>query len=319
VQPQLTAPTGNQATTYYLAFNLTNGVQDVINNHIPLDPLSNARLFVSKTVNQRSAELGDSVEYTITVSSPDSTLQGVNVLDRLPVGFRLIPGTVRVNGVSVADPAGTPGPQLTYAIGPVTQAQAAKIVYRVRIAAGAQAGDGINRASANATGGSVSNIAQAVVKVTGGVFSQEACVIGKVFVDCNGDAIQNSLNDGKFELGVPGVRVYFENGTYAITDREGKYSVCGLSPSTHVAKVDARTMPAGSVLVPFSNRNVMDGRSVMIDLRSSELHRADFIEASCTPSILKEVEQRKVNAPPQGAPHPVETDAKSPTAQGVKL
>ncbi len=253
-------------------------------------------------------------------------MQGVKVLDRLPVGFRLIPGTVRLNGVSAPDPAGTPGPQLTYTIGTVSQAQSAKITYRVRIAVGSQIGDGINRASASATGGSVSNIAQAAVKVTGGVFTQESCVIGKVFVDCNGDAVQNSMVDPakrwNFEPGIPGVRVYFENGTFAITDREGKYSVCGFSPSTHVAKVDARTMPAGSVLVPFSNRNMMDGRSVMLDLRSGELHRADFIEGSCKPSILDDVDKRKRLAPPLGSaganPTPAQNLQLKDAVQGVK-
>ncbi len=320
VQPQLTAPTASQATTYYLVLNLSAGVQDVVNNHIPLDPLNNARLFVTKTANQRSAELGDSIEYTITVSSPDTTLQGVTVSDRLPTGFRLIPGTVRLNGVSVSDPQGTPGPQLNFAIGTVTQALALKLTYRVRIAVGAQAGDGINRANAKATGGASSNIAQALVKVTGGVFTQEACVVGKVFVDCNGDAIQNNPDDarlqGKVEPGVPGVRIYFENGAFAITDREGKYSFCGLSPSTHVAKVDARTLPKGSVMVPFSNRNVLNGDSVLLDLRSGELHRADFIEGSCTPAILNEVEKRKGLAPPLGQS---QSDTNAPnTAQGVK-
>jgi hypothetical protein len=62
----------------------------------------------------------------------------------------------------------------------------------------------------------------------------------------------------------------------------------------------------------------MDGRSVMIDLRSSELHRADFIEGSCTPSILRQVEERKVNAPPLGSDRPVQTDVKTPAAQGAK-
>jgi uncharacterized repeat protein (TIGR01451 family) len=318
VQPQLTAPTSSQDTTYYLVLNLSPGVQDVVNNHIPLDPLNNARLFVTKTANQRSAEMGDSIEYTITISSPDTTLQGVSVSDRLPVGFRLIPGTVRLNGVSAADPQGTPGPQLTFAIGTVTQAVTAKLSYRVRIAVGAQAGDGINRASARAASGASSNIAQALVKVTGGVFTQDACVVGKVFVDCNGDTIQNTHNDarlqGRVEPGVPGVRVYFENGAFAITDREGKYSYCGLSPSTHVAKVDTRTLPTGSVMVPFSNRNLMNGYSVLLDLRSGELHRADFIESTCTPAILSEVEKRKGLAPPLGQP---DSNALN-NAQGVK-
>ncbi len=296
VQPQSVPPTGAQATTYYLVLNLSAGVQDVVHNHIPLDPLGNARLFVTKSASQRSAEIGDSVEYTISVLSPDTPVNGVSVTDRLPTGFRLIPRTVRINGVSVADPAGAPGPQMTFNVGTIAQNVPTRISYRVRLGVGSQIGDGINRASANATGGINSNVAQAVVKVTGGVFTSEGCVVGKIFVDCN----RNSTQDAG-EPGIPGVRFYLEDGTYLISDRDGKYSYCGLTNSTHVIKVDPRTLPENSRLTTFSNRNVGDAQSVLIDMRSGELHRADFIEGSCRADILEEVEKRRGRAQPIGA------------------
>jgi mucin-19 len=298
VQPQSVPPTGAQATTYYLALNLSGGIQDVVHNHIPLDPLSNARLFVTKSANQRSAEIGDSVEYTISVVSPDTSINGVSVTDRLPTGFRLIPRTVRINGVSAADPAGAPGPQVTFSVGTIAQNVPARISYRVRLGVGSQIGDGINRASANATGGINSNVAQAVVKVTGGVFTNEGCIVGKIFVDCN----RNHTQDAG-EPGIPGVRLYLEDGTYLISDRDGKYSYCGLSNSTHVLKVDQRTLPKDSRLTTFSNRNVGDAESVLIDMRSGELYRADFVEGSCKPEILEEVDKRRGRAQPlSGSP-----------------
>ncbi|MFX8871863.1 hypothetical protein ABTM94_19210, partial [Acinetobacter baumannii] len=86
-----------------------------------------------------------------------------------------------------------------------------------------------------------SNVAQFKVTVTGGVFTQEACVLGKIFVDCNNNHIQDPE-----ELGIPGVRLYIEDGTYLISDVEGKYSICGLTPRTHAIKVDKTTLPFGS-------------------------------------------------------------------------
>jgi large repetitive protein len=314
VQAQATAPTGAQPTLYYLAFNLTPGVagaRDVVNNHIPLDPLSNARLFVTKTVNQRSAEIGDSVEYTISVTSPDTPLSSVSVTDRMPTGFRLIAGTVRLNAISVADPAGIPGPQLTFNVGNLAQNVPARITYRVRLGVGSQIGDGINRASASAAGGVNSNVAQAVVKVTGGVFTSEGCVVGKVYVDCN----RNHTQDVG-EPGIPGVRMYLQDGTYLISDREGKYSYCGLTNSTHVLKVDPRTLPKDSRMTTFSNRNVGDAESVLIDLRSGELYRADFVEGSCKPEILDEVEKRRGRAQPLSGT--ADSDASKPALGGQK-
>jgi large repetitive protein len=99
---------------------------------------------------------------------------------------------------------------------------------------------------------------------------------------------------------MPGVRLYLEDGTYLISDRDGKYSYCGLSNSTHVLKVDPRTLPKDSRMTTFSNRNVGDAESVLIDMRSGELHRADFVEGSCKPEILEEVEKRRGRALPLG-------------------
>jgi large repetitive protein len=134
-----------------------------------------------------------------------------------------------------------------------------------------------------------------VVKVTGGVFTSDGCVVGKVFVDCN----QNHTQDAG-ELGIPGVRFYLEDGTYLISDRDGKYSYCGLSNGTHVLKVDPRTLPEGSRMTTFSNRNVGDAESVLMDMRSGELFRADFVEGSCKPGILSEVEKRRALLQPLG-------------------
>jgi len=173
----------------------------------------------------------------------------------------------------------------------------------VRVGVGAQQGDGVNRAQAYACGlptgcvdsgfapvaGSVpTNEARHRVRVTGGVFATEACVLGKVFVDCNNNHVQDSE-----ELGIPGVRVVFSDGTTLISDSEGKYSMCGLPPRSHVLKVDGSTLPRGSRLTTSSNRNLGDAESLWLDLKNGELHRADFVEGSCSNTVLDQVKARR--------------------------
>jgi hypothetical protein len=160
----------------------------------------------------------------------------------------------------------------------------------VRVGVGAQQGNGINRAQAR-SGAFASNTAQWRVRVTGGVFTTEACVLGKIFVDCNGNHVQDAE-----EIGIPGVRLYFQDGTYLVSDSEGKYSMCNLLPRTHVLKVDPSTLPRGSRLTTSSNRNAGDANSLFLDLRNGELHRADFIEGSCAAPVLEQVQA----APSQG-------------------
>jgi SdrD B-like domain len=292
----------NDPTTYYLGFNLTPGASaNVVNNHIPLDPLTPPQLFISKVGDRSTAELGDSVRYTIRVRRVDggaATLPAVTIFDSLPAGFRYIAGTATVNGVSVADPAGAPGPGLTFVISNANLAANAEVTltYRVRLGVGAAQGSGINRAQAGvgvnpncaANAQFCSNEALFKVRVTEGVFTSDACVVGKVYVDCNNNHVQDSE-----ELGIPGVRMYFGDGTYMVSDVEGKYSYCGLKPMTHVLKADAMTLPKGSRLTTTSNRNAGDAGSLFVDLKAGELHRADFAEGSCSNTVLEQVKARR--------------------------
>jgi uncharacterized repeat protein (TIGR01451 family) len=291
VQAQAGPPPVGAPTTYYLSFNLGPGMPDVIHNHIPLDAFAGAGLFLQKAVNRETVELGDSVQYTLRLVSPNGAATGAVITDTLPAGFRLIPGTVLQNNAPVTDPAGSPGAILRFNLGNIAANTIVTVTYRVRVGVGAQQGDGVNRARASGVVGGLSvssNEARARVKITGGVFFQEACVLGKIFVDCNHNRIQDPE-----ELGIPGVRLYLHDGTYLISDSEGKYSYCGLPARTAVMKVDGTTLPLGSQLVTSSNRNALDANSLFLDLRFGELHRADFIEGSCSPAVVEQVKARR--------------------------
>jgi large repetitive protein len=296
VQAQPTAPAVGQPTPYYFNLPLTPNTPatfvDIVNNHIPLDPLLGARFAITKQAGRTTAEVGDLVPYTITVRSIQGpALPGVRVDDRLPAGFRYIPGSFRIGGVLQADPAGVPGPLLRFPIGTVPAGGSVSFTYALRVGVGSQQGDGVNRAQAVSTIGATaqtSNTAEARVRVTGGVFSNETCVTGKVYVDCNHNQVQDPE-----ELGVPGVRVVLQDGTGRISDSEGKYSFCGLPPRTHVLKADPLTLPRGSRLVTSSNRNAGDANSIFIDAKNGELQRADFIEGSCSNTVLEQVKARR--------------------------
>jgi hypothetical protein len=195
-----------------------------------------------------------------------------------------------------ANPQGTPGPALAWTLGNIAPGDIIEIDYRVRIAAGADRGDGVNQAQAVGLGVS-SPVARARVLVSGGAFATQACVVGKIYVDCNGNRVQDAG-----EPGIPGVRFYFEDGTNLTSDENGNFSICGQRPITHVLKVDPITLPAGS-------RNAGDGDSLFVDLRDGELHRADFAEGSCTVKVMEDVKRRHQHGallaplPPQGREH----------------
>ena len=306
VQPQAEAPTGpvGPATTYYLALSAGSAAPNILRNHIPLDPALPGTVLLDKTGDRSVVEVGDSVRYSITVSVPSGALpRQTTVVDRLPAGFTYIPGTATVGDRPIADPQGGVGPTLAFNLGLMGGTRQLVLRYRVRVGVGAQEGDGVNRAQAQSCGvptgcvdggfnplpGSVAtNEDRYRVRVTGGVFGTEACVLGKVFVDCNNNHVQDPE-----EIGIPGVRMVMSDGTTLISDSEGKYSVCGLEPKSTVMRVDPRTLPRGARMTTSSNRNLGDAGSLWLDLKNGELHRADFIEGSCSAPVIDQVKGRR--------------------------
>jgi len=258
------------------------------------------RLSIAKTASLQVVEVGDQVSYAIRVANLGGpTLPATLVTDRLPLGFRYVAGSAHLlvgttMPVAIADPDGVPGPVLSFPLPAQSATNAITLVYRLHAGPGAAQGRGINTAEAATVGASPvrSNTASATVVISGGVFTQDACVIGKVFVDRNGNRLQD-----EHEPGIPGVLVRFEEGTGLVSDSEGKYSYCGLTPTTHVAKVDRSTLPPGATLAASGNRNAGDAESLFVDLKYGEVRRADFIvpfvEGTTDPRVLADVDARR--------------------------
>jgi uncharacterized repeat protein (TIGR01451 family) len=323
VQPQGTAPTGpvGTATTYYLTLVSGSGGANIVHNHIPLDPALPTGIALTKTGDKATVEIGDTVRYTLTVTVTAGALpRQTTIVDRLPAGVTYVPGTAMVGDKPIADPRGGVGPTLAFDLGPMPAGRQLVLRYRARVGVGAMQGDGINRAQAHACSvpsgcvdggfnplpGSVpTNPAAYRIRVTGGVFTTDACVLGKIYVDCNGNHIQDPE-----ELGIPGVRLIMQDGTTLISDSEGKYSICGIPARSAVMKVDPITLPRGSRLTTSSNRNLGDAGSLWLDLKNGELHRADFIEGSCSNTVLEQVKGRRA----QGEVRAQENERKSAPA-----
>ncbi|MDO5103155.1 MAG: hypothetical protein Q4D91_09700 [Lautropia sp.] len=298
------------------------------------EPVQAARLVIEKSSTTKTAEVGDLITYRLRIRNVgEGPAISPVVVDRLPAGFRLAPGSVRVQGaraveihqggarelhIKLDQIATTTTAQGGATTGSTASAAASRgaandnevlISYRVRLGVGSQEGDGINRAHVEcltpngAATTKCSNESRWQVRVRAGIFTEEACVAGQVFVDCNG----NSVKDAE-ELGIPGVRLYLQNGTWFVTDAHGKYSHCGLRPRTHVLKIDRRTLPRKSRLVTSSAQNSGDAESLFVDAKKGMLHRADFIEGSCSNTVIEQVKARQA----QGENTSVQTEAKQP-------
>ena len=261
---------------------------------IPLDREVAGALFVRKRASKSVVEIGEFIDYTVEVKNTrETTTLGVTLTDTLPSGFALQSGTVYIDDRKSDDPGGSPGPLLSFSVGNIDPDATVTVTYRVRVGPGALRGDGTNRAQAQTPAplSDLSNVARVKVEVRDDIFSDKGFIIGKVFVDCNDNRLQDIG-----ESGIPGVRLYLEDGTFAVTDPAGKYNFFGITPRTHVIKVDNTTLPLGSTLVPLSLRHGGKANTRFVDLKSRELHKADFAEGSCTPEIRQAIEDRRQKA-----------------------
>ena len=248
-------------------------------------------LFLQKTASRQTAEIGDFVDYTLQIKNVGTNrLNVVTVDDVLPFGFAYERGSTRYQGARAADPSGGAGLKLQFTAGSIDANETVTLAYRLRIGPGAAQGANRNTARAG-SGGRLSNLATATVEVGGGVFTDRGVVLGKVFLDANTNRTQDAG-----EFGIPGVRLWLEDGTYAITDSEGKYSLYGLRPMMHVLKVDNVTLPRGAKLIPLSNRNAGDGGTRFVDVYRGQLLKADFAVGPENEQLLADVTERRAKA-----------------------
>ena len=282
---------------------------------VPVDASTTDQyLFVEKSANKQEAELGDSVIYTVKIQNNTSNLvTGVTLLDDLPAGFRYERGTARLDGVKMDNPTGSPGPRLTFAVGSIPAGGTVTVSYRVRVGAGALQGTGRNRARATAAGPVALSSNTSIVKVTvrAGVFTDKAIIIGKVFVDLN----RNTLQD-EGEPGVPGVRLYLQDGTYVVTDSEGKYSFYGLRPRTHVLKLDETTLPKGWQASPLTPRHHRRGLTCLADLKNASCGRLILPMCPATPTCSKKSNAAGPRAKWPSPKLPAASSANSPPTAG---
>lgn len=283
VQAQASAPAGSQPTTYYLSFTLSSSSPNVINNHLPIDPVLGGALVVTKTTPKVNVVRGELVPYTITARNTlAATLSSLDLVDEVPPGFKYVSGSARLDGVK-AEPSISGRTlrwrNLTFTAG---QTRAFKLV--LVVGSGVGEGEYTNRAWAlnNIVNTAVSNIGSATVRIVPDPTFDCTDIIGKVFDDRNANGFQD-----EGEPGLPNIVLATVKGRLITTDAEGRYHIpCAEVPqmdrgSNFILKLDARTLPSGYRMTTENPRVVRATRGKMVKLNfGAALHRVVRLEVS---------------------------------------
>ena len=302
-------PVSSAPAVYYNKIQRDVNASRLVNNLLAIDLVDVSAgdvLFLRKESDRREVELIDFLNYTLILKyNGKIARKGFNIADQLPLGFSYVPGSARIStgdtegGASVAIEPETRGDLLRFSsLDSVLQSNVpVRIQYRVSVGVNAREGARAESRATAHSGNLTSNQASVSVNVIGGVFTSDAYVLGKVSLMC-GDhhSVGDDVSKGSVNtMGVPGVRIYLEDGTFAETDQDGKYSIYGVKPLTHVLKLDNTTLPVSAIPLATTNRHAGNGGNQFIDLRNGELGRGDFTLA-CGVGTLKDVQVRREKA-----------------------
>jgi uncharacterized repeat protein (TIGR01451 family)/fimbrial isopeptide formation D2 family protein len=250
IAPGITsAPALGQDTTYYMSFNIAPGADDIVNNNIPVDPVLDNALVITKKAVKNEIYRGGIAIYTLDIRNTTlANIIGYELRDVIPPGFKYATHSAVINNVKM-EPAGNT--VLVWAglnIAPGAEISAS---YMLIAGSGVEMRDYRNSVLAihMASGRQISNIASAVVTVVDDPAFDRTLIEGKVFEDIN----KNGICDAG-EPGIAGAHVVTVSGLTVVTDKNGKYHVDDIRVSrfergtNFLAKVDEKSLPKGAVM-----------------------------------------------------------------------
>lgn len=238
---------------------------------IPLDS-GITSLTIQKAAGKAVVGTGEFVPYTLTITNNSATVPviGALIADHPPPGFRYQKGSARLNGVVMPDPlTALDARTLTFTLN-IAAASIATLRYVLEVTPGAHTGMAENTAAA--TGGFTSNTAHASVLVREDLFRNKAILIGRVIDGPCDDQVDNEAK------GLAGARVVLQDGTYVLTDKEGRWHIDNLRAGTHVVQLDLDSLPRDYEVAGCDKNSRFAGRlySQFVNLRGGTLWRADF-------------------------------------------
>jgi uncharacterized repeat protein (TIGR01451 family) len=249
--PPPSVPARAPGTDYQLDFvfdaSAPPGSSQLFNNHLPLDPMVEGIVGITKSTPSVDVSRGQLVPYEITLRNELAVpLPDLTLIDRYPAGFRYVEKSAQVDGVPIEPTIGDG--QLVWTDLGLEASSDRTVLMLLAVGAGVGEGKFINRAQAESsvTGLPLSGEATATVRVVPDPTFACTDVMGKVFDDANRDGEQDPGEDG---LG--GVRLVTARGLVATTDPHGRFHItCAVVPnenrgSNFILKLDDRSLPSG--------------------------------------------------------------------------
>ncbi len=198
-----------------------------------------AALGLDLTADVLEVSVGEAIPYTATIRNPGTAdVTNLQIFVQLPAGARYIVGSA-----IGADSAAFAGGRLILYSGAALTPGASRTLRFVEALVSPSGAVAETRAVATGqvTGGLAgSPEAIACVQIRRAWPMETRAAIGKVWVDVNGDGVQQAG-----EPGIANMDVWTEDGMVATTDSSGKFSFVNVRPGRHAFRLDPRSVPNG--------------------------------------------------------------------------
>jgi uncharacterized repeat protein (TIGR01451 family) len=267
-----------------LSFVLTEGSYGdpfTVDSVVPLEidlPVDSpgGQISLQKRVSRDEAQPGDALLYRLSLRNLDGAVPSdpVTLTDRFSASLRLAPGSLRIDGqdASALVQSDNDGHGLSLALPALAPGQQREITYALTVAADAVPGQALNHALARA-GNDDAVEASVGVRIRRDGLTDRMTLIGRI-------AAGRCERTGG-EVGLAGVRVMLEDGSFTITDADGRYHFEGVVPGTHIVRAIGATLPEGGRFIDCarSTRGAGSADSRFVTGQGGSVVRADFTAA----------------------------------------
>jgi uncharacterized repeat protein (TIGR01451 family) len=258
------APFGLGDGARLLGFDVVQGPPVRID--IPMDALTIAQ--VTRTASHAEAGIGDFIEYTVTVTPEDT--DALTLRDTLPAGIAFLVGTFLVDGQPAPVSVSQSGRTLDYTLPSRPADRVVTITYGAQVVPPAQAGLDFVSTSQIMSPRTRPARAEHRLRLKDAFGLDQVAILGQISAGgCTGPSPEYDLS---------GIRVLLENGEFAITDSDGRFTFRDIYRRPRVVQMDVTTLPAGTrpVLCYASTRSAGSPISQFVDLRPGMMGRVEF-------------------------------------------
>ena len=276
-QPQLAPLSRPDGTAFAISDASFGGAFDLLTIEpvrvdVPIDRPGVSPI-VSKVASRARAQPGDPIIYTMRIGNADTlrAKEDVTIVDTPSPWLRLRADSVRIDGVDAADivTVSPDGRGLSFTLDEIPAGGERRITYAMTVRADAPPGQAINRVEATDRRGRT-GAAEAVVQIENDSIASRMTIIGRVSA--------GACSRYEDRPGIAGVRVMMEDGSFAITDEDGRYHFEGVVPGNHVVAVQPQTLPEGGEFIDCvrSSRSAGSEVSRFVSGQGGSLAVADF-------------------------------------------